>query len=410
MRKDWRSDPLGTAQEVRRFMKIKKTVTGLLAGMVLLLAAGCTSESQAVYEQASTDLENGMYEEAASGYQQVIDQGEYLAEAYRGLGIAYYKMGEYLDASNAFASALDQEGISSGLQRDVLLYQAASCYREGMYEVAAQSCQQAIDLESDVDSLFLMGKIQLEQDNYEEAADCFDQAYEADPSYEMAIQIYQAYADRSMEADGTEYLSRALEKNAGSAEDYYERGMVYYVMKDYESAAESLTEAIDKNSREAKLLLGDVYLAQNDVDNARTMYQEYIDGEEGTAKGYNGLALCDIEEGDYVSALDNIQKGLRAAEDDEMQGLLFNEAIIYEKQMNFQEALSKFETYLDLYPDDEDAQREYTFLQFRTGTSQTSQDENGTEQSETSGGTEQSETSDGINSSGTENGSENENG
>ena len=78
--------------------------------------------------------------------------------------------------------------------------------------------------------------------------------------------------------------------------------------------------------------------------------------------------------------------------------------------MNFQEALSKFETYLDLYPDDEDAQREYTFLQFRTGTSQTSQDENGTEQSETSGGTEQSETSDGINSSVTENGSENENG
>lgn len=341
---------------------------GLLAGSFLFLSAGCTNANKEAYQQANEDLENGLYEDAISGYEQVISQGEYLSEAYRGMGIAYYKMGEYLSASDAFATALNQEDISSGMQRDVLLYQASSCYREGMYEMAVQSCQQALELKTDVDGLFLMGKIYLEQDSYEDAASCFDQAYELDSSYEMAIQIYQAYVDRSMEADGTAYLNRALEKNPGSGEDYYEQGKIYYYMKDYDSAKEVLTEAINRDNREAKLLLGDVYLAQQDVANARTMYQDYIDGETGMAKGYNGLALCDIEEEDYVSALDNIQKGLRAAEDEDMQGLLFNQAVIYEKQMNFQEALTRFQEYLNLYPDDETAQREYIFLQSRTGT------------------------------------------
>lgn len=366
MRKDLRSDredPSGN----RNAMRAKKWWTGLLAG-VMLLAAGCGNETKEIYRQANEDLENGLYEDAASEYSQVIGQGEaYLAESYRGLGIARYESGDYLDASSAFASALEQEETGSGFRRDVLLYQAASCYRQGMYEKAAEACREALDLEASMDGWFLLGKICLEQDLYEEAKDAFDEAYETEASYEMAIQIYQAYVERSMEADGTAYLNRALEAAGSSVEDNCKKGRIYYYMRDYEKAAEVLTEAVNKDSDEAKLLLGDVYLAQGDTANARMMYQECIDLEEKAAKGYNGLALCDLAEEDYVSALDNIEKGLRAAQEEEIQGLLFNEAVIYEKQGNYQEALDKFETYRNLYPDDEEAQREYAFLQSRTG-------------------------------------------
>ena len=41
---------------------------------------------------------------------------------------------------------------------------------------------------------------------------------------------------------------------------------------------------------------GMVYTEQGDAENARTMYQQYINEAENGAKGYNGLALCDIAE------------------------------------------------------------------------------------------------------------------
>ncbi len=64
------------------------------------------------------------------------------------------------------------------------------------------------------------------------------------------------------------------------------------------------------------------------------MYKQYISAVGDSAKGYNGLALCDIRNGDYDSALDNIQK-VSDATTDEMQSLLFNEIVAYEKKTGF---------------------------------------------------------------------------
>lgn len=78
----------------------------------------------------------------------------------------------------------------------------------------------------------------------------------------MAIQIYEAYLGQDMEADGTRYLEAALKTEAKTADDYCERGKVYYYMDDYENARTELTTAADKGSTEATLILGMVYMAQ----------------------------------------------------------------------------------------------------------------------------------------------------
>ena len=112
-----------------------------------------------------------------------------------------------------------------------------------------------------------------------------------------------------MEADGTRYLE-VVENRTENAEDYCNRGKVYYYMEDYSNAKE-LTEAVNQKSTEGMLLLGMVYRAQGDTSNARSMYQQYVaaDGSD-PAKGYNGLSLCDMDDGSYDSALENISKGL----------------------------------------------------------------------------------------------------
>ena len=86
-----------------------------------------------------------------------------------------------------------------------------------------------------------------------------------------------------------------------------------------------------------------------------------------SAKGYNGLALCDISDGDYDSALQNISQGLGDATSDEMRDLLFNEIVVYEKKLDFATALSKIQEYLKMFPDDENASKELIFLQSRNG-------------------------------------------
>ena len=198
-----------------------------------------------------------------------------------------------------------------------------------------------------------------------------------------------------MEADGTRYLEAALKTEPKNAEDYCNRGKVYYYMEDYDNARTELNAAADKNSTEAVLLLGMVYMAQGDTAGARSFFQQYIEADgEDPAKGYNGLALCDIADGSYDSALENISKGLGDAESDEMQDLLFNEIVAYERKMDFATALSKTQEYVNMFKDDQAAAKELIFLQSRVG-NQSSETETDTSAESTAQGNTADTTTDG---------------
>ena len=60
-----------------------------------------------------------------------------------------------------------------------------------------------------------------------------------------------------------------------------------------------------------------------------------------------------------------ISSGITIASDDEMQSLLFNEIVAYEKKLDFQTALQKAQEYLELYPEDKTVKKELAFLKTR---------------------------------------------
>ena len=64
------------------------------------------------------------------------------------------------------------------------------------------------------------------------------------------------------------------------------------------------------------------------------MFQQYVSQAENGPKGFNGLTLCDIEDGDYDSALSDIESGIHVAGPEDMQSLLFNEIVVYEKKLD----------------------------------------------------------------------------
>jgi len=350
-------------------MRNKKIICLLAAGLGALLLTGCGGENQKTYEQANADMEEANYDYALNEYQACISAGYKLAQSYRGSGIVKLRTGDYQGAIDDLTNALNDEKTGKSDRKDLLEYRAAAELKAELYDQAMADCQTlAEDYSLNANDYYLTGCVALAMDSYDEASSNFSEAYGSDSTYEMAIQIYEAYLGQDMEADGTRYLEAALKTEAKTADDYCERGKVYYYMDDYENARTELTTAADKGSTEATLILGMVYMAQGDTSNARSFYQQYIDADgDDPAKGYNGLALCDISDGDYDSALQNISQGLGDATSDEMRDLLFNEIVVYEKKMDFSTALSKAQEYVQTFKDDDAAAKELTFLQSRVG-------------------------------------------
>lgn len=350
-------------------MRNKKIICLLAAGLGALLLTGCGGENQKTYEQANADLEEANYDYALNEYQACISAGYKLAQSYRGSGIVKLRTGDYQGAIDDLTNALNDEKTGKSDRKDLLEYRAAAELKAELYDQAMADCQTlAEDYSLNANDYYLTGCVALAMDSYDEASSNFSEAYGSDSTYEMAIQIYEAYLGQDMEADGTRYLEAALKTEAKTADDYCERGKVYYYMDDYENARTELTTAADKGSTEATLILGMVYMAQGDTSNARSFYQQYIDADgDDPAKGYNGLALCDISDGDYDSALQNISQGLGDATSDEMRDLLFNEIVVYEKKLDFSTALFKAQEYVQTFKDDDAAAKELTFLQSRVG-------------------------------------------
>ena len=365
-------------------MRNKKIIWMLAAGLGMTLLTGCGGENKKTYEQANTDLEQGNYDYALNEYQACISAGYKLSQSYRGSGIVKLRTGDYQGAIDDLTSALNDEKTGKSDQTDILEYRAAAELKAELYDQAMADCQTlAEDYSLNANDYYLTGCVALAMDSYDEASSNFSEAYGSDSTYEMAIQIYEAYLTQDMEADGTRYLEAALKTEAKTADDYCERGKVYYYMQDYDNARTELTTASEKDSTEAALILGMVYMAQGDTANARSFYQQYIDADgEDPAKGYNGLALCDIADGDYDSALQNISQGLGDATSDEMRDLLFNEIVVYEKKLDFSTALSKAQEYVQTFKDDEAAAKELTFLQSRVGNQAAATD---TSEADTSG-------------------------
>ena len=349
----------------------------LSVGLGAFLLTGCGGEQKKTYEQANTDLEQGNYDYALNEYQSCISAGYKLSDSYRGSGIVKLRTGDYQGAIDDLTSALNDEETGKSDRKDILEYRATAELKAELYDQAMADCQTlAEDYSLTANDYYLTGCVALAMDSYDEASSNFSKAYGDEATYEMAIQIYEAYLGHDMEADGTKYLEASLKTEAKTAEDYCERGKVYYYMEDYENAKTELTDASGKGSTEALLLLGMVYGAQQDYANARAMYQQYINKMQESsdkkqtstaAPGYNGLAVCDIAEGNYDSALENINSGIAAASDNEMQSLLFNEIVVYEKKLDFSTAQEKAQSYVGMYPEDEEAAHELAFLKSRTG-------------------------------------------
>ncbi|MCR5666259.1 MAG: tetratricopeptide repeat protein [Eubacterium sp.] len=320
-------------------MKRRIVVTMLMGVVGMTLLSGCTS---------SEDLEN--------------------EQAYRTIGINDLNSGEYEDAISAFDKALEVRSGSSitNLEIDINYYKALAQYKNGDSDGAIETYTNIIDYDEETaQAYYLRGNVYLKEDETEKATADYDLAIKyADNSGEMSNAVATALLGEDMDEEAKTYLDAVISAGGSSAEDLYNIGNAYYLLEDYDSAITTLTEAKSSND-DATLLLAEVYLAKGETGNATAEIEEYTSAHSEDGEALNIAGCVAMQNEDYETALSCFQKGLEIEDVDNAQELMKNEIAAYEYAGEFDEAYDLMKEYLKLYPEDEDALREQTFLETR---------------------------------------------
>lgn len=156
----------------------------------------------------------------------------------------------------------------------------------------------------------------------------------------------------------------------GCGQNLYEEGMEQLQNGQYEEAAESLEQAVEKgkNTADSYRGLGIAYWELGEYEQARDALLNAVDhGADATVTFYNLLGNCELELGNAESALEYYEKALSTNEADAslVQDIEFNIIVAYEQLMDMDTAREKLIEYLQKYPDDEAAAKEAEFLETR---------------------------------------------
>ncbi len=336
----------------------------LAAGILLtMLLTGC-GETGEKTQAAMGLIQNVDYGGALNLLEEAEAAGENIRLINRARGIAYMGLTDYEQAISYFeASLADSNGLVKNVDFDLNFYLAAAYSKNGMFSQAESAYDAILALRpEEVDAYFLRGNVRMALGNDTEAKEDFDKVIIMEPdNYDRLIQIYQVLDYSGYGDIGQEYLRTALVSGEKEMKPY-DKGRIYFYLGDYQDAYIALEEAKEQGGAESYLYLGRAYEATGDYNYAANVYNSYLSKNAGNAEMYNQLGLCEMTRGDYQKALEAFQAGMQLENTTMMQTLSFNEIVAYEYMGDYDRARELIENYLNNYPDDVQAKREYDFL------------------------------------------------
>lgn len=281
----------------------KKIQKMMIAGVCLLCLSGC-GKSKEVEEQQMTLRSQGM-EQALNG--------------------------DYDAAIASYDKALELADMHVGaLETDIAAYKAAALYQQGNTQEAIDTCSAILDLKKSAEIYLTRGLLNREAGDQEAAKADFAAAIELTPEKDKVM-----------------------------------LGRLSYYMEDYNKAKEYLESAYKAGNQEALYWEAELYWQMKNEDYAVTLYQEYLEGEPEYQSAYERVASYQMKQGNYDDALATLEAGIALGDKGNLRSLLASEVAVYEYKGDFATAKLKMESYLESYPEDQDAAREYVFLQTR---------------------------------------------
>jgi tetratricopeptide (TPR) repeat protein len=290
--------------------------------------------------------------------------GEDLELTYRGQGLAYMGLGNYSDAEESFLNSIaNADNKLNSLEYDTNYYLAASYMKQEKYAQAEEIYSAIIDLKKkETNAYYLRGCAILRQGRYDEAVSDFDKAFSLDSdNLDLVTNAYVEMQEAGFEEEGKSYVQDFLLKNDKKLNNG-EKGEIYYYLEDYENARICLDAYVNGNDAQRALILGQTYEKLGDMNYATVVYQTYLENNTPNAALYNSLGICLMNQGKYDDAAEAFQNGIDIGASDYLQELKFNQIVANEYLGDFDKAKSLIKDYVQSYPDDSDAKREYEFL------------------------------------------------
>lgn len=252
--------------------------------------------------------------------------------ALRSQGMEQALSGDYEEAVASYDQALQLANMQVGsLELDIAAYKASALYHQGKTQEAIDMCSAILDLKKSAEIYLTRGLLYRDMDDQEAANEDFAAAMELT-----------------------------------SQKDQVMLGRLSYYMEDYSKAKEYLEAAADAGNQEAIYWQAELYWQMGNEDYAVTLYQSYLTQEDPQHQSaYAKVAAFQMKQGDYDAALSTLEAGIALGDDGSLQELLADEIAVYEQKGDFETAKLKAESYLESYPNDEAAAREYEFLRSR---------------------------------------------
>lgn len=348
--------------------KIQRLKMSILAASAAVCLFGCGNKT------GDTNVKQGMelieqydFQGALACFDLARLNKEDIQLTSRGEGLAYMGLGDYASAESSFLESVQNGGNSlTALEYDTNYYLAAAYIKQGKYADAEKIYSAIIDLKSkELDAYYLRACVSLKQNNYEAAVGDFEKAFSLAPdNLELVTDAYVEMQAAGFGEEGKTYLSQFMEQKGKKLSDG-ERGTIYYYLEDYQNARTYLDGFLNGNDASKSLILGQTYEKLGDMNYATVVYQTYLDGNEPDAAIYNNLGMCLVKQEKYDEALEAFEAGIACKGSEYLQELQYNQIVANEYLGNFSQAKSLMEQYLQSYPDDAKAKREYEFLQTR---------------------------------------------
>ncbi len=332
---------------------------GILTGCSL--GNGHVKTDQAMEHIAQLD-----YAGALNILNEAEKDGENKELVHRAMGMAKMGLADYPAAVEDFDIALKaSNGRVDDLAYDISYYLATAEYKSGDLDHAIETYSAILAMKpKDPTAYLLRGQVRLEKGLYDDAVEDFNTAISLDSQNpDMYVKIFECMKKFGYQQEGHNYLEQAMELDTKISD--FQIGKLYYCLEDYEHARDSLEKARGTEEEGVVLYLGRTYEALGDVNYAASLYKSYLEKKPEDVELCNQLGLCLLKSGDYKGALEAFENGLKNAGSDMMQSLKYNEIVAYEYIPDFKKATVLMESYLENYPDDTAAQREYEFLKTR---------------------------------------------
>ncbi len=289
-------------------------------------------------------------------------------QEYRQTGLALIDQGDYEGAIGAFNDALQvRVGLVSNLEEDINFYKAYAQMEAGKSKDAIATYTAIIDYDkNNAEAYYLRGCAYMSTGDAKQAAKDFAQAAKTNKDHgEMYAGIYEQLVMAGLLDEAAGYLDQGLKIKGDGASACLARGRLYSVSGDYAKAESELNAALDQKAGMANLYLGRVFQAQGRNEEAQSYYEAYLEENPNDSKVLYELGQIAFQADDYAQAVTWFEEGMACKNVINKRELWGGKIAALEYMGKFDTAKQELRVYLESYPNDGAAQREYVFLKSR---------------------------------------------